>query len=160
MRIPSFDKGTTESINENFRSIDDKFRSIEDKFRSIDEKFRSIDEGFRVINDKLQTLLQKLDDQRGDNEQDGGARERKMDREEGGKASVELKSKELAATVSGFPVVGLMVFLWVTIVVYMFFHSKEWIDRRERRWRLRDELRAIQGDKWKGENGDMWCAVM
>ena len=49
---------------------------------------------------------------------------------------------------SGVPVVGLAIRHWVTIVGYMLYR-KEWLAYRERRWRLHDEWRALQGDKWK-----------
>ena len=96
------------------------------------------------MNNPFHILLQKLGDLRGDHKHDGNPQESTKDGQEGEKASVNLKSGELAATVDGVPVLGLVIGLWVTIVMYVLY-SQEWIARRDRRWRLRDQSQPQQG---------------
>lgn len=166
VRIPHVDKQAVWQ-----RDIEDRLARVEGRLGNIESRHPSESSTLRVIcfdkgttdsiNDIygiLQTLVQKLDDQKGDHKQDGGATEKKMD---GEKASVDLKGKGLVATVSGVPVVGVVIGLWVTIAVSVLY-TREWLARRERRWRLRDEWREIQKVKgdWKGEDGNIGCVLM
>ena len=89
------------------------------------------------MNESLQIIIQKLagqiepkGDQKHDSERTGG--------EKGAKAPVEVKDKEIAATVSGDDVVKMLIWLWATVVVYIVY-AQEWLPRRERRWMLRDK---------------------
>ncbi|RPB24198.1 hypothetical protein L211DRAFT_879837 [Terfezia boudieri ATCC MYA-4762] len=147
VRIPCFDKQAVWQLD------------MERRVDRIEERLASIENSINDINNNLRTLLQKLDDQRVDHKQDGGGREREKDGEDGGKASVEVKTKEFAAIVNGFPVVGLVIGIWVTIVLYVLY-SKEWLARRDRRWRIRDDLRETQGNNGKGEEGKIACVLM
>ncbi|RPB27759.1 hypothetical protein L211DRAFT_833759 [Terfezia boudieri ATCC MYA-4762] len=101
----------------------------------------------KEINDKLQTVLVKLDDISRGQKQDGGAREGKVGVEKDGTPAMELKEKDLTATLRGVPVLGLIIGLWAPIVAH-FLYTKEWLPRRERCWRLQDEQRK-KGDKLK-----------
>ncbi|KAF8458602.1 hypothetical protein BGX38DRAFT_1152075 [Terfezia claveryi] len=124
-----------------------------------EERYNALENSNKEMNDKFQTLLEKLDDQSRGRKQERGASEGKVSPEEGGKASIEARGKDLTATVSGVPVLGFVIGLWSMIVIY-FLYTKEWLARRERRWRLRDELRKQRdiskvSKKTQGEDGKM-----
>ena len=96
--------------------IEGRLASIESRHPSESSTLRvtRFDKGITDSINDIRNLLQKLDDRMGE-------LERKIDGEEGGKALVEFKSKDLAATVSGVPVVGLVIGLWITVVVYILY---------------------------------------
>lgn len=91
--------------------------------------------------------------------------------EEGRKASIELKGKDLTTTVSGVPVLGFIIGLCATVVSYILY-ANEWLARRERRWRLRDEWRKkvesnetqvekrVESNETQVEDGKLRCGVM
>ncbi|KAF8438686.1 hypothetical protein BGX38DRAFT_1144909 [Terfezia claveryi] len=192
MRIPSFDQQAVwqmhmerrvDGIEESLANIEGGYPcvqssnlwqqdmerrvdKIEERLDKVDQRLDAIEKSIKDINDKLQTILQKLEKmekmhERGDHK-----------KEEDGKESVELKAKELAVTVSGFPVVGLVIGFWFTIVIYVLY-NQEWLARRDQRWRIRDELRRgsrekkvdkeegeKKGDKEEGEDGKIGCVLI
>ena len=90
------------------------------------------------MNDSLRTLLQKFDghkDTRGLQKKDKGESKREVGGEGGEKGSAEIKDKKVA--------------LLVMILVYIVFR-----DRREHRWKAREERRA---KRWKWGMG---CNLM
>ncbi|KAF8430913.1 hypothetical protein BGX38DRAFT_1146767 [Terfezia claveryi] len=155
-----------DKIEERLVKVEERLVKVEERLDKVDQRLDAIENSIKDMNDKLQTILQKLEKmekmhERGDHK-----------KEEGGKDSVELKAKELGVTVSGFPVVGLVIGFWFTIVIYVLY-NQEWLARRDRRWRIRDELRhesrkkkvdkgeeEVKGDKEEGEDGKIGCVLI
>ncbi|KAF8416595.1 hypothetical protein EV426DRAFT_703656 [Tirmania nivea] len=136
--------------------VKEKLVKIEERIVKIEEKLAKIEGGYPSVQgstqldmerwvDKIEERLTLIESRHlsetftlrvtsscKGQQTNGGVREREKDEENGRKASVEVKTKEFAATVNGFPVVGLVIGIWVSTILYVLY-SKEWLARRDRR---------------------------
>ncbi|RPB23396.1 hypothetical protein L211DRAFT_883136 [Terfezia boudieri ATCC MYA-4762] len=170
VRIPSFDtqaerlehtEQTLDKMEGGLSEILQKWQNqIEVSLVNAAERLHALESSNQTVNNKLQTLQSNLDDKSRCCRQDGEGSEGKVGVEEGRKGSIELKGKDLTATVSGVPVLGFIIGLWATVLSY-FLYTNEWLARRERRWRLRDERRKkVESKETQVEDGRLRCGVM
>ena len=145
-------KKMNEKIEKMEKKMDEKLEKLEEK---LDKKMEQME---ARLSTRLDTITEELRRMIGDQQQPKNKTVEDTGSSGGGKSSVTVKDSELGGTMGDGMILKIFPAL-VAIIFVLTMYKLEWVPRRERRWKLRDEA-AATGKKRDGETGNLGCSLM
>ena len=135
--------------------LEQRMEKLEQKMEKLEQKMESME---AQLNNRLDIIAAELRRTISDQQQPKNKTVEDTSSAGSGKSSVTVKDSELGGTMDDDMILKLLPAL-VAIILVLTMYKLEWVPRRERRWKIRDEA-AETGKKRTGETGNLACNIM